>query len=207
MDSATRRAFIERAVGLGIGATVLAALPHARATSAPAAEPSSTDGTLQAFADTILPGRRAARTELGNEIHPQAIAGVDSTAGAVETDALLLYHHPRIGFDTLAPAFLASLETFALAEGGPFLSLPFARRTEVCVAGLSFDNPERVVWEAAAAVPFTAFCAAAVNPAQTADKAGGYRVMGLPGRAPAGYADFSYRRRLARERTRKGYLA
>jgi hypothetical protein len=30
--------------------------------------------------------------------------------------------------------------------------------------------------------------------------------MGLPGAAPHGYRDFSYRRRLARERTRHGYL-
>jgi hypothetical protein len=55
-------------------------------------------------------------------------------------------------------------------------------------------------------VPFTAFCAAALIPEQTADRASGYRVMGLPGAAPRGYRDFSYRRRLARGRTRRGYL-
>ena len=67
---------------------------------------------------------------------------------------------------------------------------------QACVAGLSFDNPTRVLWEAAAAVPFTAFCAAAlIGTPQTAQKA-----CGLPGhgparrRRPAGYqADFSYR--------------
>jgi len=41
----------------------------------------------------------------------------------------------------------------------------------------------------------------------TAAKASGYRVMGLPGVAPKGYKSFSYRRRLSRERTKKGYLA
>ena len=75
------------------------------------------------------------------------------------------------------------------------------------VAGLSFDNPSRVLWEAAAAVPFTAFCAAAMLPNATAAKASGYRVMGLPGVAPKGYPHFSYRRKLSRERTKRGSLA
>jgi hypothetical protein len=76
----------------------------------------------------------------------------------------------------------------------------------VCRDGLAYANGSRAVWEAAAAVPFTAFCAAAMVPEQTADRACGYRVMGLPGAAPRGYRDFSYRRRLARGRTRRGNL-
>jgi hypothetical protein len=55
-------------------------------------------------------------------------------------------------------------------------------------------------------VPFTAFCAAALVPEQRAEKASGYRVMGLPGAEPVGYRGFSYRRKLSRERTKKGYL-
>jgi hypothetical protein len=77
---------------------------------------------------------------------------------------------------------------------------------QTCLAGLDFGNPTRLVWEAAAAVPFTAFCAAALIPNATAAQASGYRVMGLPGIAPAGYRDFSYGRRLSRERTRGGNL-
>jgi hypothetical protein len=76
----------------------------------------------------------------------------------------------------------------------------------VCREGLAYGNPSRTVWEAAAAVPFTAFCAAALIPEQTANRACGYRVMGLPGAAPRGYRRFSYRRRLARGRTRRGNL-
>ena len=60
--------------------------------------------------------------------------------------------------------------------------------------------------EAAAAVPFTAFCAAATQVNATAQTASGYRVMGLPGTAPGGYKRFSYGRKLARERTKRGYL-
>ena len=88
-----------------------------------------------------------------------------------------------------------------------FLDLPFDARVAVCIEGTSYDNPTRLLWEAAAAVPFTAFCAAALVPEQTADKAVGYRVMGLPGAAPRGYrTGYSYRRRLSKERTRTGSL-
>ena len=206
----SRRGFLERAGALGLGALVASAAPLAR--EAPAAEPAAPqpllpDAPLQAFADTIIPGRRVARTERGAPIHPRAIAGVDDRPGAVEADALALYHHPLTGFALLAPAFLAQLEANALLVGGrDFLSLPFEERTEACVRGLDFGNPLRLLWEAAAAVPFTAFCGAALSHEQTADRACGYRVMGLPGRAPAGYADFSYGRALARERTTTGSL-
>ena len=167
--------------------------------------PVDADGTLQAFADTMVPGRRIAKTETGAAIHPQAIAGADRLPGAVETDALALYHHPKTGFDALEPAFLADLT--AHAGGRPFLTLGFDERVAVCKAGLAFDNPARLVWEAAAAVPFTAFCAAALSEEQIAAKAAGYRVMGLPGRSD-GYrrSQYSYGRKLARERTTRGYL-
>jgi hypothetical protein len=200
-----RRELLVRAGGLGLAALVADALPIARALAQEPSVPIDPDGTLQAFADTIVPGRKVARTESGAAVHPQAIAGVDRLPGAVETDALALYHHPKTGFDALEPAFLADL--IARAGGRPFLTLPFAERTAVCRAGLAFGTPTRVLWEAAAAVPFTAFCAAAVNEAQVAAKAAGYRVMGLPGRSDGYSAErASYGRRLARERTRNGSL-
>jgi hypothetical protein len=201
----TRRQLLVTGAGVGLAALVSRALPLAEALAQSPA-PSDPDGTFQAYADTILPGRRVERTELGNPIHPLAIAGVHDEPGAVETDALALSHHPAIGFDALAPGFLADVESRALGEGGPFLALPYERRVRVCVGGLAFSNPSRQVWEAGAAVVYTAFCAAALVPEQRAEHAAGYRVMGLPGRAPSGYRAYSYRRRLARERTRRGYL-
>lgn len=208
----TRRNLLDRAARTGLAATIAGALPLAEllaaAPATAAGDPPLTDATLQAFADTIIPGRPAVTTDLGNVIAPRAIAGVDPLPGAVETDALALYHHPLTGFDALEPAFLADLQVRSLSRGGDFLSLDFAGRVEVCKAGLSFDNSVRLLWEAAAAVPFTAFCAAALVEEQTAAKASGYRVMGLPGAAPHGYPrGFSYGRVLARERTRHGNLA
>jgi hypothetical protein len=205
----SRRDFLQRTAALGAGAMVLAALPVAeqmmRADPALAAVRPD-DATLQAFADTIIPGRKVAVTDLGDEIDPLAIAGVDDEPGAVEADTLRTYHDPLVGFDALEPAFLADLSGRALQQGGPFLTLSYDQRVAVVLSGLSFDNPSRTLWEAAAAVPFTAFCAAAEQDTATSATASGYRVMGYPGAAPNGYGRFSYRRKLSVERTRKGSL-
>src|SRR6478672_10881501 len=88
IDDLTRRGFLRRAGVLGLSATVAAAVPYAQRLLDPTP---AVDGTLQAFADTILPGRKATATDLGNTIHPLAIAGVDALPGAVEADALALF--------------------------------------------------------------------------------------------------------------------
>jgi hypothetical protein len=205
----SRRDFLRRTATLGAGAMVLAALPVAERMIA--ADPAIAavrpdDATLQAFADTIIPGRKAAKTDLGDEIDPLAIAGVDTEPGAVEADALRAFHDPLIGFDALEPAFLSDLNGRALQQGGPFLLLSYDKRVAAVMSGLSFDNPSRVLWEAASAVPFAAFCAAAEHPIGTSANASGYRVMGYPGAAPNGYRGASYRRKLSAERTKHGSL-
>jgi hypothetical protein len=205
----SRRQLLQRASALGAAALVAQALPLAealkQANPALAATPID-DAALGAFADTIIPGRRATRTDLGSRIPAGVIAGVDREPGAVEAGAVELYHDSRVGFDALAAPFLADLNARALRHGGPFVSLPYSKREAVVLEGLDFGNGERVLWEAAAAVPFTAFCAAALIRNATSKNASGYRVMGLPGAAPHGYRKFSYRRRLAKGRTRHGSL-
>jgi hypothetical protein len=205
----SRRQFVRGTGALGAAALVASALPTVGRMAWPDTSPaqgSAADGQLQAFFDTMIPGRKVAATDLGHPIHPQAIAGVDPEPGAVEADALLLSHHPKIGFDLLAGPFLAELEAFALTQGGDFLSLGYPARERACLQGLAFSNPTRVVWEAAAAIPFTAFCAAATQRNATSRTASGYQVMGHPGAARRGYRKFSYRRKLAKGRTKKGYL-
>jgi hypothetical protein len=207
----SRREFIGRAGAFGLGAVVLGALPVAARLADPetaSAQGALIDPTLEAFFDTIIPGKPVPnlRTELGNPIGPKAIAGVDSEHGAVYTDALLLANDPRIGFATLAPALLTDITTRSLTEGGLFVDLDYEARERVCIAGLAFSNPDRVIWEAGAAIPFTAFCAAANVPNATSATAAGYAVMGHPGAAPHGYKRFSYRRRLNRGRTKRGSL-
>ena len=206
----SRRDFIGRVGALGSGAIVLSALPLAErmiAADPALADVSFDDATLQAFADTMIPGRNAERTDLGDEIHPQAIAGADPEPGAVEADALRLYKNPLVGFaPALVGPFLTDLSLRSLQQGGPFLTLGFDQRVAVCMQALDYSNGDRVLYEAAAAVPFTAFCAAAEHPIGTDEVASGYRVMGYPGAAPAGYRSFSYRRKLANERTKRGSL-
>src|SRR3954454_14739130 len=93
----SRRDFIARATTLGAGAYVFAAVPAARLVHA--ALPGATaqdDATIHAFADTMVPGRKASHTDLGDPIDPRAIAGVDPLAAAVEADWLRLYHDPLI---------------------------------------------------------------------------------------------------------------
>jgi hypothetical protein len=170
------------------------------------AAPNLADGTLQAFADTLIPGKRVTRTDLGNEVHPKAIAGAHPEPGAVQADTLLLYHHPLIGFDLVEAAFLADLEARSLLRLGQFIDLPFAKRVAVCLDGLSPSNPTAQVWELAAAVPFAAFLCTATQKNATIDKSSGLQVTGHPGIAPNGYADFSYRRALSPERTTSGSL-
>jgi hypothetical protein len=200
---------MRHATVLGAGALVLSAMPLAEqmiAANPALAAVTPDDATLQAFADTIIPGRKVDKTDLGNEIDPQAIAGVDTLPGAVEADTLALMKDPRVGFEALAVPFLADLEGRALSQGGLFLQLPFDKRVAVCLSGLDFGNGSRTLWEAAAAVPFTAFCAAALHEIGTSQNASGYRVMGYPGAAPNGYKGFSYNKKLSTERTKKGVL-
>ena len=215
MDSdLSRRDFLQRTSLLGTAALIASALPVAERLALPPrafADPTLDDATLQAFADTIIPGRKVDKTESGAQIHPMAIAGVDSLPGAVEADALKLFHDSLTGFDALEPAFLTDLSTRSLQQGGSFLELTYEKRVQVLVGAFDFSNPTRVVYEAAAAVPFTAFCAAALYDYGTNKNASGYKVMGYPGggpnSAPVMYPySFSYRKRLAKERTRKGYL-
>ena len=211
----SRRDFLQRTSVLGAAALIASALPVAERLVVPeralAADPTLDDATLQAFADTIIPGRKASKTDLGYAIHPKAIAGVDPQPGAVEADVLRLFHHPLIGFDALEPAFLTDLSTRSLTQGADFLDLGYDERVGVLMGGLDFGNSTRLLYEAAAAVPFTAFCAAALHPYGNNQNASGYKVMGYPGggpnSAPVMYPySFSYRKRLAKERTKKGYL-
>ena len=203
----TRRQALQRGSTAALGALVAAALPLASPPIARAQGTSPPDGTLQAFADTMIPGRKVAKTALGHPVDPHAIAGVDPRPGAVEADALALYHNPEVGFNDLEPSFLSELESRSLSHGSDFLHLSFPARVQVCLGGLAFSNPSRLLWEAAAAVPFTAFCAAALIHNATWRDAPGYRVMGLPGTAPGGYRGYSFRRRLSHERTRRGSLS
>src|SRR3954467_11026202 len=115
-------------LGLSLAAVVAQAVPVALRASPAAAQTPIDDLVLGAFADTIIPGRPATVTDRGDPIPAGAIAGVDPDPGAVEAGAIQLYHDSRVGFDALAPAFVADLNGRALAHGGPFATLPYDAR-------------------------------------------------------------------------------
>ena len=121
-----------------------------------------------------------------------------SEPGAVEADALLLYHHPLIGFDALEPAFLAELETRSLLRGGQFLDLTFAKRVAVMRRRPRGDQPDRAGLGGGGRRRRSPLSWRRPRRANaTIDTASGYQVMGHPGIAPNGYADYSYRRKLS----------
>ena len=182
----SRRQILKRATVLGVGGLIVSALPAADrilATVAPSeAAVNLADATLQAVADTFIPGRKAPLTDLGHEIHPKAIAGVHHEPGAVETDALALFHDPLIGFDALEPAFLAEVETRSLMRGGQFLDLDFANRIEVLKAGLAASNPSVVGVGGGRGRPVRGVHGSG-GPAQRLDRHG----LRLPGDRPPGH--------------------
>src|SRR3954453_344106 len=100
MPELTRRRFVPCV------AAVLAAGPLAR--ELVAADPARAqlgglpgDATLRAFADPMIPGRTATRTDRGNPIDPRGITGVDKRPGALDADTLSLYHPPPTVLDAL----------------------------------------------------------------------------------------------------------
>ena len=168
---------------------VAGALPVARAHAllgVPA--PIDPDATLQAFADTIIPGRKADRTDLGNEIDPRAIAGVDPQPGAVEADALRALPPPA---DRLRRARARR-------------SSPTSRRARCRRAATSstlrFDDRVAVLRRRprlrqpgagglggrrrGARSPRSAPPRSIARDADARERPSGYRVMGLPGAAP-----------------------
>ena len=148
----SRRQVLQRATALRLGGLVLSALPAAERflgavePAAAAAEPRRRDAAgVRRHADPG-PHGPAAPTSATRSTR-KAIAGVHPEPGAVEADALLLFHSPLIGFDALEPAFLAELETRSLPRGGPvprpavrqarrgLRRRPRSRRTRACGVG------------------------------------------------------------------------
>lgn len=108
-------------------ATVRPAAAHATALS------TVTTQTMEAFADTVVPGRKRGPGD-------RAIAGADSVPGAVEAGALTLFAMPQLGIAELMAGFAVDLNAHAVSYAvrnlllldptvPPFVALSFAHRT------------------------------------------------------------------------------
>jgi enediyne biosynthesis protein E8 len=162
--------------------------------------------TLEAFADTIIPG---ALRFAGD----RAVAGASPDGGAVVAGALELLRDPAVGLvgalDSLVLALNEHARSWAAARDlvldgdvPPFVALRFTDRTGLVDALTQPDHPEKDMWVALAIFSTMAYdCAAHLHTAD-AVAAGhvGLTAMGFAKPEPDGlwrFPQFSYRRPLA----------
>ncbi|MEV6476440.1 DUF5987 family protein [Streptomyces sp. NPDC051657] len=183
-------------------------------------------GTLEAFADTIVPG--AKRNE-----EDRAVAGVVPGPGAVAAGALELLQTAATGMSDSLEAFADALNAHAEQlhaqsrpdaaaepaepdpEVPPFVALSFAERTRLVVILTAPGHPERDLWVSLALFSNMAFDTGAHL--HTADAiAAGHPGLAALGFAPPSddgqwrFSEFSYGRPLARlhpDTTPSGSLA
>lgn len=165
--------------------------------------------TLEAWADTLIPGRKRYSGDV-------AIAGVSSTAGAVQAGAIEFMRYGPVGAAPALPGFAAAIDAAATAyiaehrPAGvdptlpPFVGLRYPDRIGVLHNVLDPSNgEEQLLWFAIAGLVFLAYHTAGHLPTAQAVRDGhpGLAAIGFPHPDRDGlwrFPHFSYRRRLAR---------
>jgi hypothetical protein len=203
---------------LGFAAAVAWELaPWVPAVGATAAPQPVVDITLEAFADTLIPGQKRYPGD-------RAVAGAAKGAGAVQAGALAFMRFPPVGVAPLLPAFAAAVNAEALTYAAqqrlvldptvpPFVALDFTHRTRLAVQLLDFSRPDYLLYYALAALAFLAFHTAGHLHTADAVRSGhpGLKRLGFPRPDADGlwrFPNASYHRRLARNHpgtTRTGH--
>lgn len=163
--------------------------------------------TLEAFADTIVPGEKRFPGD-------RSVAGAASGGGAVAAGALELLRTPAAGLADDLGAYVTALNTHAQAHASeqgleldasvpPFVSLSFDQRTALVRKLTAPDHPERPFWVLLALFSTMAFDTGAHLHTVDAIAAGhpGLTAMGFAGPDADGlwrFPEFTYGRRLAR---------
>ncbi|WP_047868706.1 DUF5987 family protein [Nocardiopsis sp. RV163] len=163
--------------------------------------------TLEAFADTILPGSKRAPDDT-------AVAGRSHDAGAVEAGALKLLRDPATGLASGLGEFAQLLNAHAEqhaertgtapeGDGPPFAQLPFEERTALVRALTAPGHPEKEFWVMLALFCNMAYDSAAHTSTPEAIASGhpGLRAMGFAAPDPDGllrFREYSYGRPTAR---------
>ena len=174
-------------------------------------DPASATQTLEAFADTLIPGEKRSPTD-------RAIAGAVKGAGAVQAGAIEMLNFPAVGFGPALPGLALTLNVIALLYAleqrialtlavPPFVELDFASRTALLVRILESDGPEKAAFNGVASVVFAAYHTAAHLPTVEAIRIGhpGLKAIGFPAPNADGlwrFPHFSYRRVLAQPHPR-----
>lgn len=187
----------------------------APAISAEPAHPSATAAeldeagvaTLEAFADTVVPGEKRSPSD-------RAIAGATDGPGAVQAGAVTLLEMPEAGLAAALPQVVAGLNGHATGYAAnreipldstvpPFVSLDFADRTALTRQLTTPGHPEQSNWATLALIVSLAFDNASQMPTTVAIETGhpGIATLGLPAPDADGlwrFPQYSYGRQLAR---------
>ncbi|WP_409187032.1 DUF5987 family protein [Amycolatopsis sp. VS8301801F10] len=163
--------------------------------------------TLEAFADTIVPGAKRSPDD-------HAIAGAAAGPGAVEAGALEVLELPAPGLSAGLPDFAARLDEHATEYAGrhgltldaalpPFVALPHPHRARLVAKLTAPGHPEKDGWVLLALFSNMAFDTAPHLHTGEALAAGhpGLTAMGFARPGSDGlwrFPKFSYRRQLAR---------
>jgi enediyne biosynthesis protein E8 len=163
--------------------------------------------TLEAFADTFVPGEKRSPDDV-------AIAGAAPGPGAVAAGAIELLETPAAGIADGLDDIVSTLNDHAssyAAEHGisgdaavpPFVALDYEHRSALMRVLTAPDHPEKEFWILTALFCFMAFDTAAHTDTVQAMASGhpGLQMMGFAEADPDGlwrFPDFSYGRQLAR---------
>ncbi|GIF07011.1 DUF5987 family protein [Actinoplanes siamensis] len=163
--------------------------------------------TLEAFADTVVPGEKRGDDDV-------SVAGAAAGGGAVAAGALELLATDGAGMEPILDGLVAALNDHATewaARRGlaldrdlpAFVALPFGERTGLVSELVGPGHAEKELWVSLALFSNMAYDSAAHLSTVEALAAGhpGLRAMGIDPPDPDGlwrFPDFSYRRPLAR---------
>lgn len=162
--------------------------------------------TLEAFADTIVPGCKRSPDD-------RAVAGVSPDGGAVACGAIALLEGPEGGMAPALDDLAAALDGHARAYCAqhalepdpdvPFVGLTYAERTALVQQLVAPDHPEQALWVGVAMFSNMAFDTGASMHTVDAIAAGhpGLKAMGFAPPDPDGlwrFEQYSYGRPLAR---------
>jgi hypothetical protein len=173
------------------------------------AETTAKTMTLEAFADTFVPGEKRAPDDV-------AIAGAAQGAGAVVAGAIELLEMPATGVASGLDDVVTTLNDHASSYAAehhipldaaipPFVALDYEHRSALMRELTSPDHPEKEFWVLTALFCFMAFDTAAHMDTVSALENGhpGLTTMGYAAPDPDGlwrFPDYSYGRQLARSR-------
>jgi hypothetical protein len=202
----TRRALLKRTAALAAAWTVCPWPIGITSAYGQSMDRPSMIQTLEAFADTLIPGEKRYAGDL-------AIAGAVSGAGAVQGGAIEMMTYPPVGLAKTLPdvALVLNLRTvlYALTHNiklslqmPPFVELDFASRTGLLLEILDGNGPLHDAYYGLASVAFLGYYTAGYLDTADALRDGhpGLKAIGFPPPDPDGvwrFPEFSYRRVLA----------